>query len=177
MKDYPKVFTNSMQNVVANFQKTFSHPLEVKPKLPTMERFVARKGWGTVEEMVEQIHTLANNSEEFLEAMESIKQALNLAIERQVKRPYITDKVEKIALLGDGLTDELWFLLGDFCETGIDAEPVLSIVDDSNMSKLFKDEETGELYAKEDERGKIIKSPRFFPPEERIVEEIKRQMK
>ena len=94
---------------------------------------------------------------------------------KQLDKEYVLDEKEKLAHLGDGLTDELWFLLGDFCEVGIDAEPVLNIVDDSNMSKLFKDEETGELYAKADERGKIIKSPRFFAPEDRIASEIERQ--
>src|SRR5690606_11835420 len=137
-------------NVVANFQSTFGHPLELKPTLPTMERFVARKGWGTVEEMTEQIHTLANNEEEFLSAMYQIKDAVEVAIKKQLEKEYILDEKEKIAHLGDGLTDELWFLLGDFCEVGIDAEPVLNIVDDSNMSKLFENEETGELYAKAD---------------------------
>lgn len=168
-------FTNKMQNVVARFQKTFGHPLETKPTLPTLGRFVNRKGWGTVEEMVEQLHTLSNNQEEFESAIESIRMYLDKAVVKQAGKEFILDPEEKKAHLADGLVDELWFLLGDFCEAGIDAEPVLNIVDDSNMSKLFTNEETGERYAKADENGKIMKSPEFFAPEERIAEEIKRQ--
>ena len=87
----------------------------------------------------------------------------------------ITEPVEKLAALEDGLGDELWFLLGDCVEAGIDIAPIIRIIDASNLSKLSIDEQ-GNRFAKEDEHGKILKSPNFFPPEEKIAGEILRQL-
>lgn len=171
-----KKFTNSLQNIVLNFQQKFGHPHESKPTLPTLERFTNRKGWGAIEESMEQLHTLANNEEEFLAAAEKIKIALDVAIEKQRVKEYITDYEEKLATLADGLGDELWFLLGDAVEAGIDIHKIIEIIDASNMSKLFTDEQ-GNKYAKNNELGKIIKSPEFFAPEPKIKEEILRQLK
>jgi len=73
------------------------------------------------------------------------------------------------------LGDELWFLLGDTVEAGIDIQPIIEIIKDSNDSKLFVADD-GTKYAKQDENGKIMKSPEFFPPESKIKEEIQRQI-
>lgn len=170
-----KKFINPLQNIVLNFQQKFGHPFEHKPTLPSLERFTNRKGWGAIEESLEQLHTLSNNEEEFLAAAEKIKVALDVAIKKQLTKEYILDKKEKLAALGDGLGDELWFLIGDFIESGIDMQPIIKIIEESNMSKLFTDE-NGNKYAKNDDLGKIIKSPDFFAPEPKIAEEILRQI-
>lgn len=168
-------FTNKMQNHVLEFHKQFKHPHNEKPTLPSLERFVDRKGWGCIEETVEQLQTLSNNKEDFLNAVDKLKQYIDKAVEKQLSKPFITDEKEKIVNLADGLADELYFLLGDCVESGIDIEPILDIVQESNMSKLFVDED-GNKYAKYDENGKVIKSPNFFQPEGQIKKEIERQL-
>lgn len=167
---------NKLQNIVEGFQKTFGHPHNTKPTLPELDRFVNRKGWGAIEESVEQIHTLSKNMDEFDLAVARLHTYVNLAADKQRKKDFLTDETEKLAALADGLGDELWFLLGDCVEAGIDIEPIIEIIQDSNNSKLFVDEE-GNLYPKENDKGKIIKSPRFFAPEPYIEEEIKKQIK
>ena len=169
------MFTNKLQNIVLKFQQTFKHPFKAKPTLPTLERFTDRKGWGVLEEMIEQIHTLSNNDQEFEAATNKLRQYFDKAVDKQRGKEYIVDPTEKLAALADGLGDELWFLLGDCVEAGIDIEPVIEIIERSNNSKLFKTED-GTLYAKEDENVKIMKSPDFFPPEEAIAEEIIKQL-
>lgn len=176
MTNKPNTFTNTMQNIVEEFQLTFGHPAEKKPTLPTLERMTDRKGWGVLEEMVEQLHTLSNNENEFKQTIGTLHHYLDEAMMKQLKKEFITDKTEKIVALADGLADELWFLLGDAVEAGIDLEPIINIVRLSNLSKLYTNPETGEKYAKINENGKIMKSPEFFAPEDRIKEEILRQL-
>lgn len=171
-----KIFTNYMQNLVARFQLTFGHPLEKKPTLPALERFTGRKGWGAIEEIVEQLFVLSNNEEEFNQTIKTIHSYVDKAAANQLTKEFILDEKEKLVHLADGLVDELFFLLGDFCETGIDAEPIIKIVAESNQSKLFTDER-GNKYVKLNENGKVMKSPEFFPPEGRIAKEVERQLK
>lgn len=170
-----KKFTNKLQNIVLSFQKTFGHPHKDKPTLPELERFVNRKGWGAIEESIEQLHVLSNNEEEFAAAVQRIREYVDIAEQKQKDKVFIIDLEEKLAALADGLGDELWFLMGDLVEAGIDAEPIMLIIEESNNSKLFTAPD-GTKYAKQDENDKIIKSPDFFPPEERIKEEIRRQL-
>ena len=168
-------FTNKLQNLVLEFHEKFNHPRSEKPTLVSLDRLTDRKGWGVVEEMVEQLHTVSNNQEEFEASIEKIKSYIDKAVVKQSTKPFITDTNEKIVNLADGLADELYFLLGDCVESGIDIEPVLTIVQDSNLSKLYTDE-NGNKYAEYDENNKVKKSPNFFPPEDRIKEEIQRQI-
>lgn len=174
-KQKTKKFTNELQQMVAEFHKAFKHPVTDKPTLISLQRLVDRKGWGVLEEMIEQIHSLSNNEEEFLSSVEQIKKYLDKAVKKQLSKEYIQDEKDKIVALADGLADELYFLLGDAVEAGVDIDPILRIVQDSNMSKLFTDEETGEKYAKYDENDKIMKSPEFKEPEPLIKKEIENQ--
>lgn len=168
-------FTNIMQNQVKDFHEAFGHPVSNKPTLPQLERFTHRKGWGAIEESVEQLHSIAESPERFNDAVNELHKYLDKAKEKQSSKEFLTDETDKVVALADGLADELYFLLGDMVEAGIDIEPVLAIVQQSNMSKLFTDEK-GNKYAKQDEFGKIQKSPAFFPPEDKIKEEILRQL-
>jgi len=168
-------FTNKLQNIVEDFQITFGHPAETVPTLPTLERFTNRKGWGSIEEAVEQLYSISNTQEEFVKAVDKLHTYLDKAKEKQLQKPLVTNKTDKIVALADGLGDELWFLLGDCVEAGIDIQPVIEIIKASNDSKLFVDD-SGNKYAKQDENGKIMKSEFFFAPEERIKEEIQRQI-
>lgn len=168
-------FTNKLQNHVLEFHKQFNHPHNEKPTLPTLERFVDRKGWGVIEETIEQIKVISNNEEEFYKAIGKLQSYFVKAVEKQENKPFITDETEKITALADGLADEMYFLFGDCVEAGIDIEPVFDIVQNSNMSKLFTDE-NGNKYAKYDKNNKVMKSPEFFSPEPYIKEEIERQL-
>lgn len=168
-------FTNVLQQLVEEFHTSFGHPVSDKPTLIPLKRLIDRKGWGVLEEMIEQIHSVSNNQKEFEDAVNSIKSYLNKAVEKQSSKPFIKDETDKIVALADGLADELYFLLGDCVEAGVDIERIFKIVQDSNMSKLYVDED-GNKYAQYDENGKIKKSPNFFPPEDKIKEEVLRQL-
>lgn len=169
-------FTNEMQNMVLEFQDSFGQPNHSKPTLPTLERFINRKGWGALEEVIEQFHTLSDTEEDLLQAAEVLKGYIDKAVRKESKKPFLKTEEEKFVHLADGLADEMFFLLGDCVEAGIDIEPVLRIVHESNMSKLFTKED-GTKYVEYNEHGKVTKSPEFFAPEPKIKEEILRQIR
>lgn len=171
-----KLFTNKMQEQVREFHEAFGHPVADKPTPITLERALGRSSWGSGEEIVELLHASSKDSEEFVEAFRALLVGLKKAYQKQKDKPFPKTKEERVIAQGDAIADHLYFAFGDAVEAGVDIEKVFKIVHDANMSKLFKDEETGELYAKYDENNKIMKSPNFAPPESKIKSEIKRQL-
>lgn len=174
-KNLLNTFTNHMQNIVGEFQLTFGHPYEKTPVLPDTDRFISRKCWGVLEEVVEQIHTVSNDQEEFSSNVEKLVKAIYDAKDKQSDKEFIADPLEKIYNLADGLGDEGWFWIGDLVEMGIDIEPIIEIIRLSNLSKQFTAED-GSKYFEYDDKGKVLKSPEFFAPEPEIKKEIIRQM-
>lgn len=169
-------FANKLQNHVLEFQKAFNHPHSDTPTPVGLERITNRQKWGSIEEAVELIHASSSNLDEFTEAVEVLKQGIDAAYKKQITKEFPKTKEERVIAQADAIADKLYFDFGDAVELGVDIEKVFDIVQQANMSKLFINEETGELYAQYTPEGKVVKSPRFTPPEERIKEEILRQL-
>lgn len=74
--------------------------------------------------------------------------------------------------VADALADTLFVLLGATSRHGIDLEPILDIVEDSNWSKF---DENGQPVPHPTIPGKIGKSEFFEAPEPAIAREILRQ--
>lgn len=170
-----KQFTNKMQNQVKEFHEAFGHPLEEKPTLVDIERFTNRGIWN-IEEQIELLHALSTDDQEFTKYFKVLMDGVREAYHKQLQKKRPTTEKGKIVAVADAIADGLYFKLGDAVEVGVDIELVMNHVQNSNMSKLFEDEE-GKLYAKYREDGKILKSDRFFEPEPKIKEEIEYQLK
>lgn len=167
-------FTNNLQNHVKDFHEAFNHPVSDVPKPMTLERAVNRSIW-TAEELIEFIHATSSNENEFEHAYYDFLQGLQKAYLKSSKENYIQDDTERVVAQADALTDTSYFVNGSFVEIGVDSEPVFDIVQAANMSKLFTAED-GTKYAKYREDGKILKSPDFWTPEDKIKEEVERQL-
>jgi len=167
-------FTNKLQNQVKVFHESFNHPISDVPKPMTLERAVNRSIW-TGEEIVEFIHASCTNMEEFEQAYNDFMQGLSNAFDKSTKEAFIQTDVERVVAQADALTDTNYFVKGTFVEIGVDEEPVFNIVQAANMSKLFTAED-GTKFAKYRDDGKILKSPDFWTPEDKIKEEIQRQI-
>lgn len=167
-------FTNKLQNHVKDFHEAFNHPVSDVPKPMTLERAINRSIW-TLEEVVEFAHASSKDEKEFELAYIKILQGLEKAYIKSSKEEYIHDDVERVVAQADALTDTDYFVKGSFVEIGVDEEPVFNIVQGANMSKLFTAED-GTKYAKYREDGKILKSDEFWTPEDKIKEEIQRQI-
>lgn len=168
-------YSNEAQQQVAEFQKTFGHPAPNEPTVLELDRVVGRSSWGSGEEMVELIHASSKNEKEFKDAFVSLLQGLRTAYQKQVVKEFPTTKEDRLVAQADAIADHLYFVMGDAVEAGIDIGKVMTIVNDANMSKLFTDE-NGNKYVKTNESGKIMKSPEFEPPEEKIKLEVLRQI-
>lgn len=167
-------FTSKLQNHVKDFHESFNHPISDVPKPMTLERAVNRSIW-TGEEIVEFIHASSKDENEFGLAFSLFIQGLEKAYKKSSKEKFIQDDVERVVAQADALTDTDYFVKGSFVEIGVDEEPVFNIVQAANMSKLFTAED-GTKYAEYREDGKILKSPDFWTPEDKIKEEIQRQI-
>lgn len=169
-------FDNNRQyTLVKEFHEAFNHPVSDKPTVIDAERGLNRTVW-TGEELVEFLHALSKDKEQFAKLYYDFLEGLKKAYLKSLATEFIQDDTERIVAMADALTDTSYFLNGTFVEMGVLPQPLFEIVQNSNMSKLFTDE-NGNKYAKYREDGKIQKSPEFFPPEEKLKEEILRQMK
>lgn len=168
-------FTTQAQNQVLEFHEKFGHPVSNKPTSMNLERALNRSVW-TGEEIIEFLHASNTNEGSFDVAFWSFIEGLKKAYEKSKLEEFPKTESERVTAQADALTDALYFVLGSFVEIGVDAQSILDIVQESNMSKLFTDE-NGNKFAKYREDGKILKSPSFFAPEFYIAEEIKNQSK
>ncbi len=72
----------------------------------------------------------------------------------------------------DAMIDLIYFALGTMVEMGVEPEEIFNIVQEANMSKLWED---GKPHYNED--TKVIKPPTWKDPEDRIKNEILRQIR
>lgn len=166
---------NKWYGQVKEFHEAFDHPIADKPTPITLERMTSRKIW-EFEEGVEALHASSSNVDEFNKAVDMVIEGIEKARLKSLKEDFPQNDMERIVAQADALTDGTYFLQGDFVELGLQPDKLFDIVQNSNMSKLFTDE-NGNKYAKYRESdGKILKSPEFFPPEPALEEEVKRQM-
>ena len=167
---------NKYYNEVRRFHQAFEHPISNSPIPLLDERVVPRTVW-TGEELVEFLHAGSESEEEFESRFNAFIEGLHKAKEKSLNEGFheLSDP-DLITAQADALVDALYFIYGSFVEMGVLPDKIFDAVQSSNMSKLFKDEETGKLYAKYRESdGKILKSENFFPPEGKIKEEIEGQ--
>lgn len=74
--------------------------------------------------------------------------------------------------IADALGDLLYVVYGSAVEHGIDLDPIVRAIHESNMSKL---DESGNTVPHPTTPGKIGKSDRYAPPTEAIRGELERQ--
>lgn len=175
-KNPRKEFDKNRQfTLVKEFHKAFNHPVADKPTAIEAERGLNRTIW-TGEELVEFLHACSQSKEQFATLYYAFLEGLHKAYKKSLETEFIKDEVERIVAMADALTDSSYFLNGTFVEMGVLPQPLFELVQASNMSKLFTNE-NGEKYAKYREDGKIQKSPEFFAPEQKLKEEVLRQAK
>lgn len=166
---------NRQYTLVKEFHKAFSHPIAHKPTSLEVMRGLDRTIW-TGEELVEFLHASSSNEEEFAQLFLKFINGMEDAYEKSLKDEFITNDLDRVVAQTDALTDASYFINGSFVEAGVKPQPLFEIVQAANMSKLFTDE-NGNKFAKYREDGKILKSPEFYSPEDKLKEEIERQSK
>ena len=168
-------FTNKAQEQVKEFHTLSKHPVSDKPQSITLSRALGRSSWGSGEELIEFLHASSSNELEFRDAFANLLVGLKTAFQKQKTKPFPKNEEERVVAQVDAIVDRLYFSYGDAVEIGANIQPIFDIVHEANMSKFFTDE-NGNKYAQYNEEGKVIKSPDFWSPEDKIAEEIKRQL-
>ena len=158
---------------VLGFHSAFNHPVALTPEAIETTRGLNRTIW-TGEELVEFIHACSKDKEQFAKLYYDFLEGLKKAYMKSLDSEFIQDEEERIVAQVDALTDASYFLNGTFVEIGINPKKPFQIVHQSNMSKLFT--ENGVKVAKYREDGKVLKSPEFFAPEDKLKEEVVRQI-
>lgn len=154
------------QKIVQEFQETFGHPVGATPAPMAADRALARTIW-TGEELVEFLAATVSNKEDFSKLYYAFQDGLQKAFKKSLDaEEFPQTEEETIVAQADALGDTNYFVNGTAVEMGINLSDITSIIHQSNMSKLFTDE-NGNKYVKYDETNgnKIMKSPEFFRPE------------
>ncbi|OTN75532.1 hypothetical protein A5886_000606 [Enterococcus sp. 8G7_MSG3316] len=156
------------------FHRTFDPTCPPIPQPFSYEKAVFRGGF-KIEEIVELIYAASNNDQEkFSVGLAQLHQAIDQAAQKLAAKAQPTEDsfVEQV----DALCDLLYFTYGSFSLMGIDPDPLLAIVHQANMGKLFPD---GQPHY-HPETHKVMKPDDWserFAPESKIKEEINRQIK
>lgn len=170
---------NEAMFMVRDMHKAFNHPVATIPAPMSLERAVDRKVWGA-EEQIEFLHASSSNVEEFKKAVHTYLEGLQEAFQKSLEKPFPGNDFDRLVAQVDALTDESYFVNGDFVEIGIVPSIPFNIVHNANMGKLHIDED-GNTYAKyREEDGKIQKPENWekdFAPESKLLEEVLRQLK
>ncbi len=128
---------------IAKFNGIYRLPVNAKPTLdvgvPTAERLAAFK-----DILMEEVHEM----DEILVALKEGKDALQV-----------------LTMLADLLGDIQVYCASEMAKFGLPLDQVLSIIMQSNFSKLGADGLP--IY---DERGKVMKGPHYWKPEPKIAE-------
>lgn len=166
------------QMIVTQFQKTFGHPVAAAPVAMDVDRALARTIW-TGEELVEFLAASVGNKEEFSKLYYAFQEGLQKAFQKSLDAAeFPQTEEEMIVAQADALGDTNYFVNGTSVEMGINLYEITNIIHQSNMSKLFTDEQ-GNKYVKYDETNgnKVMKSPEFFRPEANLTAYIQEKRK
>ena len=161
-----------------------------KPKEPTpftLQEAIFRQGF-KLEELIELLHVTADgDNQAFEEACLAMHRVIEQTKDKIAKKEVasidaadptaINEQSAKLALLTqqvDALVDLLYFTYGSFVLLGVDPKPILEIVHQANLGKLFPD---GKPHY-DPVTHKVLKPADWaknYAPEPKILAELKRQ--
>lgn len=136
--------------LIKKFNEIYKLPINEKPTLISAER-------------------LENFKSVLLEEVNEIDDILE-----KYKKENLTEeeKLEILTHLSDWLGDLVVYITSESTKHGIDLDETLKIIMQSNFSKLGQDGKP--IY---DERGKVMKGPNYWRPEEKIKQMLKKSLK
>lgn len=119
------------------FHDVFDPSKPAEPTAFTAEKAGYRAGF-KVEELVELLYGASGNDEEVFERLViQLHEAVDIAKAKVLgkKQPVEDSLVAQV----DALTDLLYFTYGSFSLIGVDPAPIMQIVHEANMGKVFAD--------------------------------------
>ncbi|MHC5268261.1 pyrophosphohydrolase domain-containing protein [Enterococcus sp. LJL98] len=154
------------------FHRTFDTSGASSPTILSIEQASHRVGF-KVEELVELLAATSAGEEEFEHAVAAMHQAVEAAKEKVRKKS--EKRSDTLVEQVDALTDLLYFTYGTFSLMGINPEPMMAIVHQANMGKLFPD---GRPHY-DPVTNKVLKPPHWekeYAPERKIRQALDQQI-
>ncbi|NLM66228.1 MAG: HAD family hydrolase [Enterococcus sp.] len=147
------------------------------PSEPTAfdAKWASQRAGFKIEEMIEFLYASTNGEKTaFQETVSQMHQAIDRAYEKIMQKEKTVEDplVDEV----DALVDLLYFTYGSFSLMGVDPEPMMQIVHEANMGKLFPD---GRPHY-DPLTNKVLKPANWandFAPEAKIKAELARQKK
>ncbi|MDN6639601.1 MAG: HAD family hydrolase [Tetragenococcus sp.] len=156
------------------FHDTFNPQKPDKPTAFTKTKAFHRADF-KAEELVELLYAASTGDpEEFSELVNGLHDAIEQAKQKVLNKQ--SAEIDPLVAQADALADILYFTYGSFVLLGVDPKPIMDIVHQANMGKLFPD---GKPHY-DAKTNKVLKPDnweRDFAPEAKIKEELLRQMK
>lgn len=123
------------------------------------------------EELVEYLAGSCDSEEEFDKLCQQLKESIDIANAKVKDKGNIKAGIVEQS---DALVDLIYFCYGTFVKMNVDPRPLIEIVHQANMGKLFPD---GKPHYDE-VTHKVLKPDNWqedFAPEKRLAEEIQKQ--
>jgi predicted HAD superfamily Cof-like phosphohydrolase len=137
---------------IKEFNEMYGLPVNGKPELQGVERLKNFKS--ILSEEVDEVDDIIKKYEELsFEGLDSEKRA------------------ELLTEISDWLGDMIVYISSEAAKHGLDLDKTLGIIMESNFSKLGEDGKP--IY---DDRGKVMKGPGYWRPEEKIKEHLLESM-
>lgn len=162
--------------MATEFHQIFDPRIPAKPTAFTATEAIFRSGF-KIEELVEFLYeSTKDNSSDFVSSIEKLHEAIDAAQEKVLQKRATKTQADSDPLVGqvDALVDLLYLTYGSFALMKVDPQPMMEIVHDANMNKLFPD---GKPHY-DPITNKVLKPASWqenYAPEAKIKAELKRQ--
>ncbi|GMG68021.1 HAD family hydrolase [Tetragenococcus halophilus] len=154
------------------FHATFNPEQPDEPTAFTKSKALHRASF-KVEEIVELLYAASpNNKEDFFELVDGLHEAIEQAKEKVLSKQ--SAEIDPLVAQTDALADIMYFTYGSFVLLGVDPQPIMDIVHQANMGKVFPDGKPH--YDKK--TNKVLKPANweaYIAPEGKITKELQRQ--
>lgn len=147
----------SFYELIKEFNEMYGLPKNDKPSLPSLKRLENFKN--VLQEEVSEVEGIIDRYKELIGEIGSEDKIFPDGDVEHEK------KIEILTEISDWLGDMMVYITSEATKYGLDMEEILRIIMESNFSKLGEDGKP--IY---DERGKVMKGPNYWKPEERIRE-------
>lgn len=161
--------------MASEFHRIFDDRAPKQPTAFNLQEAIFRQGF-KIEEIIELLYATSRDEQMFEQSVAAMHQAIEKSREKLLAKGEPINESDEEILVNqvDALVDLLYFVYGSFVLLGVDPDPMLKIVHQANMGKLFPD---GQPHYDEITH-KVLKPKDWvekYAPEGKIREELEKQ--
>ena len=126
--------------MASEFHRIFDDRAPKQPTAFNLQEAIFRQGF-KIEEIIELLYATSRDEQMFEQSVAAMHQAIEKSREKLLAKGEPINESDEEILVNqvDALVDLLYFVYGSFVLLGVDPDPMLKIVHQANMGKLFPD--------------------------------------